>query len=502
MTRLQNLDYKWLVAAVFVSGLFMDLLDTTIVNVALPTLGEEFNAQNTTLEWVVTGYLLSLAVWIPASGWLGDRFGTKRIFLLALFLFTVGSALCGEAWSIESLIVFRVLQGVGGGMLTPVGTAMVFRAFPVNERAAASSVIAIPVAVAPAIGPILGGILVDQASWRWIFRVNIPIGILAFLFALVVLKEHTEPDIGRFDLPGFLLAGTGLPLVLYALSQAPEHGWTSTLVLITGLGGILLLALLVLVELRVAEPMLALRLFQDRMFRSANTVYFMVSAGLIGVIFLLPLFLQQLRGLSATQSGLTTFPQAIGLIAIARFASQAYPKIGPRRMMMAGMAGTAVSTALFLFVGLETSLWWIRGIMFMRGIFFGIALIPLQAATFSTITSQDSGRASSLFNTNRQVASSFGVAILATVLTDRTQHYVEGVMARAENLAPDQLQHAIKQAHLDGFHDAFFVGAVFAVIGLAACFLVHDEDAAASMVQAETGAEGAELPSDQPALAH
>src|SRR5262249_7366093 len=159
----QTLPYKWLVAAVFVSGLFMDLLDTTIVNVALPTLGKEFNAANTTLEWVVTGYLLSLAVWIPASGWLGDRFGTKKIFLLALFLFTVGSALCGESWSIGSLIAFRVLQGVGGGMLTPVGTAMVFRAFPANERAQASAVLAIPIAVAPAIGPILGGLLVDQA---------------------------------------------------------------------------------------------------------------------------------------------------------------------------------------------------------------------------------------------------------------------------------------------------------------------------------------------------
>src|SRR3954464_8291798 len=133
MSRLRSLDYKWLVAIVFVSGLFMDLLDTTIVNVALPTLGKEFNAENTTLEWVVTGYLLSLAVWIPASGWLGDRFGTKKVFLLALALFTIGSALCGAAWSIESLIFFRVLQGVGGGMLTPVGTAMIFRAFPANE---------------------------------------------------------------------------------------------------------------------------------------------------------------------------------------------------------------------------------------------------------------------------------------------------------------------------------------------------------------------------------
>jgi EmrB/QacA subfamily drug resistance transporter len=499
MSRLQNVPYKWLVAAVFVSGLFMDLLDTTIVNVALPTLGKEFSAANTTLEWVVTGYLLSLAVWIPASGWLGDRFGTKKIFLLALFLFTAGSLLCGEAQSMGSLIAFRVLQGVGGGMLTPVGTAMVFRAFPANERAQASAVLAIPIAIAPTIGPILGGVLVDQASWRWIFRVNVPIGILAFFFALAVLKEHTEPDVGRFDLPGFLLAGTGLPLVLFALSRAPADGWTSTVVLATGLGGIALLAIMVLVELRVPQPMLALRLFRDRMFRSANIVYFMVAAGLIGIIFLLPLFLQQLRGLSATQSGLTTFPQALGIIAVARFASRAYPRIGPRRMLMVGMAGTAVSTALFLFVGFETSQWWIRGIMFGRGIFFGVALIPLQAATFSTILPRDTGRASSLFNTNRQVASSFGVAILATVLTDRTQSHVASVMAKASTMQPPQLQAAIQQARVDGFHDAYFVGVIFALIGFAATFLIHDEDAAASMAPAT---EGAKQPEEQPAMAH
>jgi EmrB/QacA subfamily drug resistance transporter len=501
MARLQSLPYKWLVAAVFVVGLFMDLLDTTIVNVALPRLGEEFGVtRNTTLEWVVTGYLLSLAVWIPASGWLGDRFGTKKIFLLALFLFTCGSALCGESWSIGSLIAFRVIQGIGGGMLTPVGTAMLFRAFPANERAQASSVLAIPVAIAPTIGPILGGVLVDNASWRWIFRVNIPIGIIGFLFALVVLREHTEPNVGRFDLTGFVLAGSGLPLVLYALSEAPHEGWGSTKVLLTGIGGIALLALAVLVELRIAEPMLALRLFRDRMFRSANIVYFTVAAGLVGVIFLLPLFLQQLRGLSATQSGLTTFPQALGLIAISRFASTAYPRIGPRRMLMVGMAGTAVSTALFLLVGLETSQWWIRGIMFLRGIFFGLGLIPLQAAAFSTITPRDSGQASSLFNTNRQVASSFGVAILATVLTDRTETHVQSLMDRAQTMQPAALQAAIQQARVDGYHDAYLAGAIFAVIGLAAAFLIRDEDAAASMEQAGTGARGREPTTERAAV--
>src|SRR5579875_994653 len=207
--RLATLPYKWLVAAAFVTGLFMDLMDSTIVNVALPRLGQQFHAGNTTLEWVVTGYLLSLAVWIPASGWIGDRFGTKKTFLFALAMFTVCSALCGLAQSMEQLIVFRILQGVGGGMMTPVGTAMLFRAFPPNERARAATILMVPTITAPALGPVLGGWLVTDVTWRAIFFVNLPIGVLGFLFALAFLREHREPAAGRLDLLGFLLSGGG-----------------------------------------------------------------------------------------------------------------------------------------------------------------------------------------------------------------------------------------------------------------------------------------------------
>jgi EmrB/QacA subfamily drug resistance transporter len=505
ISRIQAVEYKWLVAAVFVSGLFMDLLDTTIVNVALPTIGDAFNADTTTLEWVVTGYLLSLAVWIPASGWLGDRFGTKRVFMFALAMFTFGSTLCGLANSIETLILFRVIQGIGGGMLTPVGTAMLFRAFPPNERAAASAVLVIPIAIAPAVGPILGGILVDTLSWRWIFFVNIPIGVLGFLFAARFLRESREPDPGRFDYWGFVLSATGLPLVLYALAEAPGAGWTSSKVLITGIAGIVLLALLVVVETRVAEPMLALRLFKDRMFRSASIVNFAASAGLIGLLFLLPLFLQnpQLRGLSATQSGLTTFPQAIGLLLMSRLTSRLYPKIGPRRMLAVGSLGSAIATIFFLRVGVDTNLWWIRAIMFARGMSFAFALIPLQAATFSNISRADSGRASSLFNTNRQVASSFGVAILATVLADRTSSHVSAALAQLGANADAAARNlAIQQATVDAFHDAFLAATIFGLIAFAASFLIHDEDAAASMAPVAEQVAHSEQAEGEPVVVH
>jgi EmrB/QacA subfamily drug resistance transporter len=461
-----RIEYKWLVAAAFVAGMFMDIMDTTIVNVALPTLGQDFGVDDGTFEWVVTGYLLSLAIWIPASGWIGDRFGTKRTFLFALVVFTAGSALCGAAWNIQSLIGFRLLQGVGGGMLTPVGTSMLFRAFPPNERAHASAVLTVPTAIAPALGPVLGGWLVDHASWRWIFYVNVPVGIAAFAFALAFLREHTEPAAGRFDVWGFLCSGAGLALALYALSEAPAYGWTSPRVVISGLAGIVLFALLVAIELRRRDPLLHLRLFADRMFRNGILAMFTAFGMLFGVLFLLPLLLQQLRGLSAFDAGLTTFPQAIGMMLMVQVSSRLYPSLGPRKMLSIGLTGLCLTSALFVLVGLDTDLWWIRGIMFLRGVAMSFALVASQTATFATINSAETGRASALFNTNRQVAASVGVAVLTTVLTQTA--YIAGTGVGA-------------QMPLVAFHAAFAFSILLGLVGVFFALRIHDEDAAASL---------------------
>jgi len=469
--RLLALEYKWQVAMIFVIALFMDILDATIVNVALPTFADEFDTDTANLEWVVTAYLLSLAVFIPASGWLGDRYGTKKIFIWALVLFVAGSVLCGEARSLEQLIAFRVIQGIGGGMLTPVGTAMLFRAFPPKERAQASGVLAIPIAIAPALGPVLGGLLVDGPGWRWIFRINLFVGIPAIILAWKVLRESKEDDPGRFDLGGFLLSAAGLPLVLYGVSQGPTHGWADPEVWGTVALGLALLAALVVYELRHPEPMLNFRLFGNRMFRNANLVSTISIAGLIGVIFLLPLFLQQLRGLSATQSGLTTFPQAIGMALMVRPAAKLYPRIGPRRMLVISMTGTMLVTAAFLLVDLDTSLWMIRSIMFGRGLFFAFAIITFQAATFATISRADTGRASSLQSTNRQVGSSVGVALLATILAER-------MTARLGDLVPTSPEGI--DAQVSAFHDAFIAGVFLSFLGVLAALLIRDEDANAA----------------------
>src|SRR5438270_2903608 len=250
-----RLPYKYVVATVFVCGVFMDAMDTTIVNVALPTLSRDFHASTASIEWVILGYLVSLAVWITASGWIGDRIGTKKVFLFALAMFTLASAMCGLAQTEGQLVAFRVFQGVGGGMLVPVGTAMLFRAFPPIERAKASSVLIVPTVLAPAMGPVVGGWLVTDVSWRWIFYVNLPVGVFGFVIGALYLREHREGTAGPFDLGGFVLSGAGLALVLYALSEGPLKGWRSAIVLSTGAVGLLMFALLVVVENRVAAPM-------------------------------------------------------------------------------------------------------------------------------------------------------------------------------------------------------------------------------------------------------
>ncbi len=458
----ERIEYKWIVAAIFVCGMFIDILDTTIVNVALPDLGREFHASTASIEWIVLGYLLSLAVWIPASGWIGDKVGTRRTFLFALAVFTGASALCGQAHSLGELVAFRVLQGVGGGMLVPVGTAMLFRAFPPIERAKASTVLILPTVIAPALGPVVGGYLVTDVSWRWIFYVNLPVGAVAFAIGFLYLREDREGAAGRFDVRGFVLSGGGLALLLFALSQGPEKGWRSAEVVGSGLAGLAAFAALVAVETHISEPMLALRLYRERMFRNANIVLTLTYASFIGVIFLMPLYLQNLRGLTPFESGLTTFPQALGVIVSSQIVGRLYHRVGPRRLIFFGMLGMTAATFPLSRLGLDTSLWTIRLIMFGRGLAASFSFVPLQASTYANVSSADTGRASALYSTQRQVAAALGVATLGTVLISRaTKHAPRGSLA--------------------GFHAAFLVGALLVFCAAFSALLIRDDDAAATM---------------------
>ena len=472
---LAGLSDKAVVAIVFVMALFMDIMDATVVNTALPAIGKELHQSTTQLVWIVLGYLLSLAMWIPASGWIGDRFGTKRTFLFALLMFTAASVLCGTAHSLGELTAYRFLQGVGGGMLTPIGTAMLFRAFPPAERARASAILIVPTLIAPALGPVLGGLLTDGPGWRWIFFINAPIGALALAFGAWRLKENRHESPGRFDPVGFVLSSVSIASLLYALNQSESLGWLSYRVesfLSIGVVGVIAL---VIVETHVKSPMLALRLLRERLFRTTTIVSIFSNASFFGLILLMPLMLQQVRGISASASGLTTFPQALGIIAASQLVRKIYPHVGPKRLLFFGLAGASLVMITLQLSNLETNLWWFRAMLFTRGLCMAFAFIPLQTATMAKVSLPDIARASAIGSTNRQVSNSLGVGVLISILV--AQFHKISLAA-----VPKHLSHALSLRYYDAFKVPFFWTAVIAAVGAVLALFIHDADAQGTMV--------------------
>jgi len=460
-------NQKFVVAVVYVCGMLMNSLDSTIVTVALATLSREFGVTPAAVEGVIIGYLVSLAVFIPASGWLGDRFGTKRIFLLALLLFTAASALCGLARSLDQLVLFRVLQGAGGGLLTPVGMAMLYRTYPPQERVGVARILMFATILGPATGPVLGGLMIEKLSWRWAFYVNVPVGLAALLFGFLFLHEHREPAAGRFDLPGFLLAGAGFALTMYALSEGPTHGWSSPEIVGCGILGLLVLSAFVIVELRVPAPMVQLRLLGNRLFRTTLMVSCCATAGFIGVLFLVPLFLQEARGVSPLASGLMTFPEALGVVTSTQLVARLYPRIGPRRLMAGGLTGVATAITLLCLIDLNSSPWLVRLLMFLIGAGMAYVFLPNQAASLATISREATGRATMMMSVQRQIGAAVGVAVLSSILS------AVGPTHRDPfgNAAPE----------LAAYRAAFLAAAAFAVLGALIALGVPDQDAAATM---------------------
>jgi EmrB/QacA subfamily drug resistance transporter len=461
-----RLNPKISVSVVFVASMFMAIMDITIVNVALPQLGRDFHVRPDHIDAVVVGFLVSLAVFIPASGWLGDKFGMKRVLLTAIAIFTGASALCGLSQSLNQLILFRILQGVGGGMLTPVGMALLFRTFPPAERVRASRILILPTAFAPALGPVLGGVLVTDVSWRWVFFVNLPIGAAALIFGALFLHEHKEPDAGSFDGLGFVLAGAGLASLMYSLSEGPTKHWGSALIVATGIAGVVLLVVLVSFEMRHDAPMIDFRLVGNRLFRSATGTLFITTAAFLGTLYLVALFFQDGLGLSALGSGLSTFPEAIGVMVGSQISTRLYPTIGPRRLMLGGLVGIAVVVGSMALVGFSTNLWIVRVLMFFLGVAIAHVFAPAQAAAFATISPAATGRASTLFNTARQLGSALGVAILTSVIS------AVGVV---------RVVHDHNQANLTAFHWAFATAALLALLAATVAWRINDDDAAPTM---------------------
>jgi len=467
-THGREVSEKVAVSVVYVAAMFMTIMDTTIVNVALPALGRDLHARAGSVSLVPIAYLVSLTVFIPASGWLGDRIGGRRALLGAVGVFTIASGLCGLAGSLGELVAFRVLQGIGGAVMTPVGLAMLFRVYPPAERVRISSILAVVTALAPASGPILGGLFTTYLSWRLVFFVNVPIGMATFVFGAVALDGHIPPHPGRLDVTGLALSGLGLGSVMYGISEGPAEGWPTAPVLATICAGVVLLAAMVGAELRAANPLVDLRLFRNRLFAAATSLYALGSVAYLGALYLAALFLQDALGLSAVQSGLTVFPSALGVMAGSQIVTRVlYWRFGPRRLIATGLPVIAAAMTGMAQAGAATSLWLVRLIMLGLGIGVSLVFIPNQAASMATITKAQTGRASSIFNAGKQLGGAAGVALLTTVLAAA---------------GPTREQAGHLTANLSAYHDGFLAAAAVALLSLMVALTVRDSDAAVTMV--------------------
>jgi EmrB/QacA subfamily drug resistance transporter len=463
------ISQKVAVSVVYAGAMFIAVMDQTIVNVALAAIGRQFHTPATAVAGAVIGYQVSVALFIPAASWLGDRFGPRQVLLGSIAIFTVASALCGLAGSLNELVAFRVLQGVGGGLMTPVGLTMLFRAFPQAERVRASAILVIPTALAPAVGPVIGGLFVTDVSWRWVFYVNVPFGLLALLFGLLFLADQAHPAARRFDVAGFVTSSLGLGLLMYGVSEGPGDGWTAGPIVACLAAGAALLAAMVVIELRVTGPLLDLRVYTDRLFRSASITLTLTSVAFFGLIFLLSLFFQDGLHFSALQAGSTICPEAFGVIIASQLISRRiYPAVGPRRVMAAGLLLIAAVSAGLSFAGAGTSVWLLRAVLFVMG--FGVAAVfmPSQAAAFATVGAERTSVASTIFNAQRMIGGAIGVALLTAVIS--ALHPVRTVAGHA-------------QAYLPAFQVGLLVCAGVAVAAAVAALTVHDADAAPTMTR-------------------
>jgi len=414
--------YRWWVLFTVVFGAFASILDATIVNTALPRIQRDFASDLHLASYVATGYILAAGVIVPATGFLANRFGSKRIYLASLTLFTIGSALCGIAPNINLLIACRVLQGAAGAALFPLSFAMLFSVFPPEERGRANGVFGIPVLVAPALGPSLGGFLTQYADWRWVFYVNLPIGIAGVLLGMRILRESPiQPDL-RFDLPGFLLAATGLGLLLFGLSNLAYDGWDSTRT-VSGpvIASLVLLAIFVPVELRRQKPLLNLRLYARKNFVLGTIVILIGTIGLFAPGFLLPQYLQGLRRQTPFEAGLLLLWQGIGAVFGTITSGQLYNRVGPRRLVLCGLVITIITSALLtIWTTGSSNLMLLPLILIFRGVGLPLTLQSTNTLALEGIDGPMLPDATTLSVASRNVAGSLCIAVLTNYLQSRT----------------------------------------------------------------------------------
>jgi EmrB/QacA subfamily drug resistance transporter len=431
------------VAAVVVIGAIMSILDTTIVNVAINRLAIDFNASLTTIQWVVTGYTLSLAAVIPASGWAADRFGTKRIYLFSLGFFMLGSALCAVAWSADSLIAFRVLQGIGGGMIMPaVMTIMTKKAGP-HRMGRVMGILGVPMLIAPIIGPILGGWLVDDVSWRWIFLINVPIGVVGIILAWLKLdRDQPEPS-HRLDWLGMALLSPGLTLAIFGLAESANGGFGDFKAWAPIVVGLALIATFFWHSWHKPNgALIDIRTFTQTRAGAAAGTFLLFAIAFFGALLLVPLYYQTVRGASALESGLLLAPQGIGAMITMPLAGKLTDRFGPNRLPACGIPLLVIGIAPFAFVTDHTSYVLLCSFSFVLGLGMGLAMMPTMTAAMQAVPAAAIARTSTAMNIIRQGGASIGTAILSVILASQITSHLgsagSGGLEAIQNLSPAQ----------------------------------------------------------------
>ena len=440
-----------IVAGVVVLGAIMSILDVTVVSVAQNTFQDTFNTNAAGAAWTMTGYTLALAAVIPLSSWAAARFGTKRVYMTSLVLFIVGSALCALAWNIGSLVAFRVVQVLGGGLLMPIGMMILTKAAGPERVGSVMAVLGIPMLLGPIAGPILGGLLIEQASWHWVFLINVPIGIVALVYSWFALRGDEETSRPKIDIVGLLLLSPGLALFLYGISSSTDAGtFLSAKVLIPAVIGAVLILTFIWHALRADKPLLDLRLFTNRTLAIAVITMTLFMIAFFGAALLYPQYFIGVRGESTLSAGLLLAPQGIGAMLTMPIAGRMTDRIGPGKFVLGGIVLIFLGMAAFVFLGAGTSYWVLCIALFVQGLGMGMTMMPIMSAALATLTNKQVPDGSTLMNVVQQTASSIGTAIISVILATNLKDHAQSQLAILSNAAPDKYADAVRQANQPG----------------------------------------------------
>jgi EmrB/QacA subfamily drug resistance transporter len=418
---------NWVVALmVLVAGMFMSVLDISIVNVAIPVMQNDFGVTTEDISWISTAYSLAEGVIVPASAWLGLRMGLGRAYIAAMIGFAVGSVLCGLAWDLNSMIAFRILQAIPGGVIPVVALTMLYKIVPKDRLGAAMGMYGLGIIFAPAIGPTLGGYLVEYVDWRLIFFINVPIGVVGTIAAMIYLPNFGGGKRERFDLPGFLTIATGLFALLLGLHEGEDWGWTSYPVMILLTYGVLALATFVVIELEVEKPLLNVRVFATWAFTNSLILIAVISAGLFGVLFYIPQSLQINQGLGAFETGLLLLPQALVMAVIMPVAGQIYDRIGARWPAVIGLVIVAWGTYLLRDLTIDTPHSELAWILAFRAAGIGLAMMPIMTGGLSSLPPSRVDGASAFNTVIQRSSSAIGLAAMTALMTaQQSQGYAD-----------------------------------------------------------------------------